>query len=182
MAASLFTSQGRRKYLNATERERFLKAAQTKSEIQDLFCRTLLWTGGRLSEVLALRSDNISAEEGVIVFRTLKKRNDVQFRQVPVPEDLIQKLAQHSSPIFPWGRTQAWSIIKDVMTDADITGPQACPRGLRHSFAVHAVTQGVPLHLVQRWLGHAKLETTAIYSQAIGPEERLIAQRMWHNV
>lgn len=38
---------------------------------------------------------------------------------------------------------------------------------------------GVPLNLVQRWLGHARMETTAIYLQAMGDEEREIAARMW---
>jgi integrase/recombinase XerD len=31
---------------------------------------------------------------------------------------------------------------------------------------------------VQRWLAHARLETTAIYLQAIGEEERKIAEQM----
>jgi integrase/recombinase XerD len=37
----------------------------------------------------------------------------------------------------------------------------------------------VPLNFVQRWLGHSRMETTAIYLQAIGDEERAIAARMW---
>jgi integrase/recombinase XerD len=32
---------------------------------------------------------------------------------------------------------------------------------------------------VQRWLGHASMNTTAIYLQAIGDEEREIVSRMW---
>ena len=68
------------------------------------------------------------------------------------------------------------------MTDAGIApGPHACPGGLRHGFALHAVRSGVPLHLVQRWLSHASLATTAIYLQAIGAEEREIAARMWED-
>ena len=35
------------------------------------------------------------------------------------------------------------------------------------------------LNLVQKWLGHAQLTTTAIYANAIGAEEKTIAQRMW---
>jgi site-specific recombinase XerD len=53
-------------------------------------------------------------------------------------------------------------------------------KGLRHSFGLHAIRSGVPLNLVQRWLGHASMNTTAIYLQAIGDEEREIAARMWH--
>jgi site-specific recombinase XerD len=40
----------------------------------------------------------------------------------------------------------------------------AAPKGLRHSFGVNAFQSNVPPHLVQRWLGHASLRTTAIYA------------------
>ncbi len=53
------------------------------------------------------------------------------------------------------------------------------PKGLRHALGVAAVGQGIPLNMVQRWLGHAQLTTTAIYSEAVGEEERAIAARMW---
>ena len=53
------------------------------------------------------------------------------------------------------------------------------PKGLQHGLGVNAVGQGVPLNLVQRWLGHAQLSTTAIYAEAVGEEERSIAARMW---
>jgi len=43
---------------------------------------------------------------------------------------------------------------------------------------VHAIQSKVPLHLVQRWLGHASLRSTAIYLVVTGPEERAIAARM----
>jgi site-specific recombinase XerD len=33
--------------------------------------------------------------------------------------------------------------------------------------------------MVQKWLGHANLATTAIYANAIGPEEKQLAERMW---
>ena len=53
------------------------------------------------------------------------------------------------------------------------------PKGLRHGFGVNAFQSNVPPHLVQRWLGHASLKTTAIYGDVIGPEERAFAARMW---
>ncbi len=65
------------------------------------------------------------------------------------------------------------------MAEAEITGLQASPKGLRHGFGVQAVQSGVPLNLVQKWLGHAQLSTTAIYANAVGPEEHAIAMRMW---
>ncbi len=60
-----------------------------------------------------------------------------------------------------------------------VKGPQATPKGLRHGFGVAAIQAGISLNLLQRWLGHAQLTTTAIYANAVGPEERNIAARMW---
>ena len=48
-----------------------------------------------------------------------------------------------------------------------------------HGFGVAAVQASIPLNLVQRWMGHAQLSTTAIYAEAVGKEERDIAARMW---
>lgn len=38
---------------------------------------------------------------------------------------------------------------------------------------------GVSLNMVQKWLGHAQLSTTATYADAVGAEEQNIIQRMW---
>src|ERR1044071_3936210 len=72
------------------------------------------------------------------------------------------------------------ALVKVVMREASIAeGPHMTPKGLRHSFGIHAIRSGVPLNLVQRWLGHASMTTTAIYLDALGEEEREIAARMW---
>ena len=65
------------------------------------------------------------------------------------------------------------------MSNADIEGVHASPKGLRHSFGVFATLKGVPLHKLRDWMGHADMETTSIYAQAIGEEERELASRMW---
>ena len=67
-----------------------------------------------------------------------------------------------------------WDLRKRVLC-----GPQATPKGLRHCFGVRAVNAGIPLNMVQKWLGHAQLSTTAIYADAVGAEEKAIAARMW---
>jgi site-specific recombinase XerD len=67
------------------------------------------------------------------------------------------------------------------MALADIAGLPAMPKGLRHGFGVNAFQSNIPPHLVQRWLGHADLRTTAIYADVIGPDERAFAARMWKN-
>jgi len=65
------------------------------------------------------------------------------------------------------------------MAEARLQGPQASAKGLRHGFGVQAVSVGIPLNMVQKWLGHAQLSTTAIYADAVGAEEKQIASRMW---
>jgi site-specific recombinase XerD len=72
-----------------------------------------------------------------------------------------------------------WRAVHTVMAAAGLDGPQASPKGLRHGFGVTAVSAGIPLNLVQKWLGHAQLSTTAIYADAVREEEQSVASRMW---
>ena len=72
-----------------------------------------------------------------------------------------------------------WRAVHAVMQAARLDGPHASPKSLRHGFGVAAVSAGIPLDLVQKWLGRAQLTTTAIYANAVGAEEKTIAQRMW---
>ena len=76
-------------------------------------------------------------------------------------------------------RITGYRWIKSIMAEANIVGVHACPKGLRHGFGVNATMSGVQIHMLQRWMGHASMETTAIYATVIGPEERQLAERMW---
>ena len=187
-ALTLFGQDGRRKYLTASERSRFITAAANcrRAEVGTL-CLTLAHTGCRISEALALTPASIDIEEGFIAFRSLKKRGALTYRLVPVPVELLERLRLvHLGPgatpdrIWQLSRSRAWQLVKLVMSEAEVAlGPHRAPKGLRHSFGIHAIRSGVPLNLLQRWLGHASLATTAIYASALGPEEREIASRMW---
>jgi site-specific recombinase XerD len=81
--------------------------------------------------------------------------------------------------LWTWHRVTAWQFIKEALTEIQVTGRKASPRGLRHGFGVGTLQAGVPLNLVQRWLGHARISTTAIYADASGPEERAFAALFW---
>lgn len=186
---SLHTQTGGRKYLDQSERTRFIAAAADTAPALRALCLTLAHTGCRISEALALTPDSLRVSEGVIAFRSLKKRSDVVVvREVPAPAALIAELAtlarkcpRLDDRLWHWGRVRAWQLVKHVMIAAGINaGPHATAKGLRHAFGLHAIRCGVPLNFVQRWLGHASMATTAIYLQAIGPDERAIAARMWN--
>jgi integrase len=184
----LYDQAGNRKYLTARERRRFIEAAHRQTAAIETFCLTLAYTGGRISEVLALRAGSIDLGAGVIVFESLKKRRKGVYRQVPVPQALLQRLlaipvsigGRTDSRLWPWGRTTAWKLVKMVMREARIPAFCAMPKALRHAFGVVGVSEvKVPLNMMQKWLGHSRIETTAIYANAVGPEERAIARRMW---
>lgn len=185
---------GKRKYLSAQERGRFLAAADAQDDpLVRTFCGTLAYAGCRISEALELTADRVDLAGGVLVFESLKKRRKGVFRAVPVPPALldtinivhgIRKLQARREKgegqfLWPWSRTTAWRRVCEVMDEAGLSGVHASPKGLRHGVGVAAVQNGIPLNLVQRWLGHAQLSTTAIYAEAVGPEEQAIAARMW---
>jgi integrase len=189
----LYASDGSRKYLNPAERRRALAAITSLPPDKALFALTLAWTGARVSEVLALTPISFQLENGVVAVTTLKRRRHV-VREIPLPPELLDALAQHfdlacrallsdgaTVRLWPWCRTTGWRLVKQVMAGAGIAGRPACPRGLRHGFAIGALQAQVPLNLVQRWLGHARMSTTAIYADASGPEERALAARFWED-
>lgn len=180
---SLHTKNGERKYLNEDERKRFIDCAQNQKQSVRLLCLVLVLSGCRLTEALNLSKESILAHENAILIRSLKKRDKTIYRQVPLPHaiitDLLMLEIEHSSRLFPWQRTQALSHVKQVMDEADIEGFRSTARGLRHTFGAHGIYCGIPLTLLQRWFGHASVETTAIYTQVLGPEERAIAKKMW---
>ena len=189
----LYDHNGHRKYLNPTERQNFIHASEAALHEIRTFCGTLVHTGCRISEALALTADRVDIEDGVVIIESLKKRRRGVYRAIPVPPafldtlDLVHDLKAlrrsqdggKSVSLWPWSRPTAWRHVCAVMRAADIAGLHATPKGLRHGFGIKAVVSNVPLNLTQKWLGHAQLATTAIYADAIGPEERRIAERMW---
>ena len=190
---ALRDSTGARKYVTEGERQDFLAAASQDRPAVRALCMTLAYTGCRLSEALELNASRIDFDHTAVVLRTLKRRsNALVFRAVPVPARVIGFLDQQygvrqrqqafgvsDTRFWSWSRTHAWRLVKDVLISAGVRGAAASPKGLRHGFGVTAVTKGVPLNLVQKWLGHVQIATTAIYADAVGDEERAINARMW---
>ncbi len=189
----LYDQRGHRKYLNSEERAAFLKASeQAPREVRTL-CNLLAHAGCRISEALALTADRIDLNEQIVIFETLKKRRAGVYRAVPIPSDVLSVMdlvhgirdAQagrdggRTHRLWPCSRMTAWRRVSEIMAEANVQGPHATPKGLRHGFGVAAVSAGIPLNLVQKWLGHAQLSTTAIYADATGEEEHDIARCMW---
>ena len=193
MQQMIYGQNGQRKYLTSSERKAFLEAASKFDRTTMTLCWVISATGCRISEALSLTSDSIDKETKTIVIECLKKRRTGIYRTVPVQADLIDLLFQvhdlggpigqgkQATKLWPFTRVTAYRRIRKVMEAAGLNGMHAMPKGLRHCFGVAAIQSQAPLNMVQRWLGHADMRTTAIYASAVGPEERSIAQRMWRN-
>ena len=187
----LYNHQSERLYLNASERRRFLQQARQQPITIQSFALTLFYTGCRISEGCALTTHALQAEEQLLSIRSLKKRSLRHIREIPIPPELVRVLeaqrGEKNRDIPLWSNIQGKAInritpyrwIKQIMAQAGIAGSQATPKGLRHGFGIHAIASGVPLNMVQKWMGHADIKTTAIYTNAVGLEERELAERMW---
>lgn len=187
---TLHNRNGKRKYLNQAERLRFLETTKNKSIDIKLFSQLLFFTGARIAEVHNLNIHSIDFSNKTVILETLKRRKKGMFREIPLPLFLLNVLETYieelygkfsnNEPLFLFSLRTASRHIKRIMTEAKIFGVKSSSRGLRHGFAVHAVSHA-PLTMVSKWLGHSSLETTAIYLDVIGEEEREIAKKLWLN-
>lgn len=173
-----------RKYLSESERQRFFNAAMEVEESKRLFLLMLYYTGARVSEVLAIEKDNIDFDEQMIFILTLKKRRSEVYRRIPLLPSFLLALGDYYQNIsgmklWSFSRCTAYRYVKAIMVAAGIYGIQACPKGLRHTFGVNAIKQGVPINKVKAWMGHQSIATTEIYLDVIGVEEREVYGRMW---
>ena len=192
MSWSLYDTRGRRKYLVPKERWAFLRAALEIGGDAGTFCAVLVFTGARISEVLALTPERLDDGNSAINFETLKRRRRGVIRAVPVPRGLLEYLeevhgyrAAQTDPrlacarLWKWSRTTAWRRVKEVMKAAREPEYVSKPKALRHAFGAEAALNQVSLSLIKKWMGHAKLETTEIYTALIGKEERSLARLIW---
>jgi integrase/recombinase XerD len=135
-------------------------------------------TGLRVSELVALKANEISLDMGVVrVFGKGGKE-----RMVPLGEAAAAALTQYlrearptllkgraASAVFvtPRGggmaRQTFWHLIKRYGRSA-VPGKKLSPHTLRHAFATHLLNHGADLRVVQMLLGHADISTTQIYT------------------
>lgn len=132
----------------------------------------LYGTGIRVGELVRLQMNHIDFDRGVIHIQRSKGAKD---RVVMIPlslrETLLhqQRLKQPTDFLFTNGRggRLTETTIQKVVAMAAIRatiGKPVTPHTLRHSFATHLLETGTDIRYIQTLLGHAKLETTQIYT------------------
>ncbi len=175
-----------------SEKERRLPCVLSRTEVYDILERIRTFhnytylaavyaCGLRLQEGLHLQVSDIDKHRMNIHVHRGKGALD---RYVPLPNETLQLLRRywmthrHPKLIFPaLGRSgKLRTTAKNPMAISSVQGAlrQACAASgikkrrvtihtLRHSYATHLLEAGVNIRVIQKYLGHAQLETTMIY-------------------
>jgi integrase/recombinase XerD len=130
--------------------------------------------GLRVSEVISLKVCDIDSERMLIRVEQGKGHKDRNAMLSPVLLELLRewwKVCRSRGWLFPGGRDPVQPMTTRQLTRACHTAVQAAeikkrvtPHTLRHSFATHLLEQGIDIRVIQVLLGHAKLDTTALYT------------------
>ncbi len=165
------------KYFTAEEVHHILAATENE---RDKLMLNLMWqTGLRVSELLALTPSHIDFRGYTLKVPTLKRKG-TPLRVVPLQPSLLGELARYIATqktddkgrLFPLTRFRVFQIVKGACQKAGINDDRAHPHTFRHSFAVHCVLHGVPVLVLNEWLGHSNIENTLIYTKVLAADSR----------
>lgn len=133
----------------------------------------LLHTGGRASEILNLRIEDLNTSDESVFIRGLKDSND---RELPIPPWLFKLvLAEARGP----GATEAKpTIFKISYSRLHQIWEHYRPvhkklHSLRHTFAITLYKRTRDLRLVQVALGHRNIQNTMVYADYIYSQQEL---------
>lgn len=130
--------------------------------------------GLRVSEVVALKVSDIDSERMLLRIEQGKGRKDRFAMLSPRLLELLRdwyRIARPAVWLFP-GRdpllpltTRQFNRIVHAAADRAAIKKRVTPHTLHHSFATHLLEEKTDVRLIQVLLGHARLDTTALYAQ-----------------
>jgi integrase/recombinase XerD len=130
--------------------------------------------GLRVSEVVALKVSDIDSERMTLRVEQGKGQRDRYVMLSPQLLELLREwwraarpqawLFPGQNPVNPMSGRQLNRAVHAAKNLAGIS-KRVSPHTLRHSFATHLLEQNVDIRVIQVLLGHAKLETTALYTR-----------------
>ena len=149
--------------------------------------RIMLKTGLRVSEALALRRVDLrlDQEPPIIVVQANSPGNKARKgREVPVPGDLVESLRDLASfytkdryqPMLTLSRQRIGQVMKEVAREIGIYPTRAHPHAFRHTYGRNCVLRGVPIPVLQKWLGHASMVDTQRYVELAGAHHEWVSR------
>ena len=145
--------------------------------------------GLRVSEVAALKVSDIDSKRMVIRIEQGKGRKDRYAMLSPYLLELLRawwKVARPQGWLFP-GRDRVNPLTTRQLNRACHAAAQIAGldkivslHTLRHSFATHLLEQNIDIRVIQVLLGHAKLDTTALYTRVATKTIREIVSPLDH--
>ena len=126
-----------------------------------------LETGGRLSELNALTSDDIDMKNGRVLFRGPTTKTG-QRRHVPLREKAVEEIQswgiEKSKNLFHWQYpSNASKRFRALLGGLNLRKTRSSTRSfhtLRHTYASHLLMNSVNIFTVSRWLGHSSVRVT----------------------
>lgn len=147
-----------------------LRAADPRVQ---LMIELMTYGGLRRGEVSRVKAGDLTGEW----LRVVGKGGHV--RIVPLPPHLCARIRAHAGWLFPGAidghlsARRVGELIREVLP-RDVT-----PHQLRHRYATTVYSHSGDIRAVQKLLGHAKLETTAIYVDVSDRAQRVAAAGAW---
>jgi integrase len=160
---------GRLRYFTDEEMDSLIEFSRSDPQMCKLITLAVE-TGMRQSELLGLTPRDIDLKHGLIVLQVTKgdKRRSVPLtdRAKGICKSLVEGLMAHEK-VFDSRLTcrnisrfmKLWKHKRGLPQD-----DEACFHTLRHTTASRLVQDGVPLAVIQNWMGHSVIETTMKYA------------------
>jgi integrase/recombinase XerD len=130
--------------------------------------------GLRVSEVVALKVSDVDSKRMLLRIEQGKGQKDRFAMLSPQLLELLRDWYRIARPpvwLFP-GRdpmlpltTRQFNRTVHAAADMAEIKKRVTPHTLRHSFATHLLEQNIDVRMIQVLLGHAKLDTTALYTR-----------------
>ncbi len=142
-----------------------------------LMLQILFGSGLRVSEVVDLKINDIDFFRRIITVRHGKGAKDrITIVSDQTLKNIEKYLTEYQPLVFLFESMEAGTklsvrtIQKVVREAANSTrvNPNVSAHSLRHSFATHLLETGTDIRYIQELLGHARLETTQIYTKVAG--------------
>lgn len=169
--------------LEMPKKSRLLPMVLSREEVLDIIthtknlkhraCITLIYSAGlRIGELIRLELKDIDVDRRQLLVRRGKGRKD---RIVVLAESFIPLLKNYFMTYQPKryfiegkeGEAYSASSVRKLLTrSCRLAGiiKHVTPHTLRHSYATHLLESGIDLRYIQELLGHARPETTMIYT------------------